>query len=842
MRNTLILATLAVALMTAAADAIASSEQPAGARSSPAASVHPSLWDALPRRAPDAQVEAAVSALIEHMSLEDKVGQMIQADIAAIRPADLAGIHLGSILAGGNAAPNDDVLSPPAAWLAMAEAFHHAASAPGSARSPILPLLGIDAVHGHAKVIGATLFPHNVGLGAMHDAGLVQRIGAATAEEVAATGFDWTFAPTVAVVRDVRWGRTYESYSEQPALVREYAAALVTGLQGELGTPDFLGPGHTLSSVKHFIGDGGTEDGRDQGNTVISESELARVHAAGYYGALGAGAQIVMASYNSWNGNKVHGHAGLLTEILKGRLGFDGFVVGDWNAHEQLPGCTKSDCPAAINAGIDMLMAPDEWRALYANLLAEARSGVIAPERIDDAVRRILRVKVRAGLTGARPARPALDVLGNAAHRALARSAVRQSLVLLKNEHALLPLDPHARVLIAGDAADDVGIQSGGWTLDWQGTHRARADFPGATSIYSGIRAAVTAAGGSAELAADGAFKRRPDVAIVVFGETPYAEFEGDRENLDFSAGDPRPLSLLRRLRAQGIRTVSVFLSGRPLWVNPELNASDAFVAAWLPGSEGEGVADVLFRAADGTIPHPFTGRLAFSWPDTAMPVRFDTDAPSGVLFAVGYGLGAAGAPDVEARARFSEDPHIAPGHEAPRGLLFADGHPIAPYGLFVADGDAQVHVTSAAQASPHGALEARLGGAGLQARWAGAGPGELRISGRATDLEPQAARGTVLKIHYRLDERPTGPVSLGVHCEGCGAGAHPLDLSPAFGHAAIGKWETLEVPLSCLDPAHRELAHVDSPFVLSSSGEFALTLARIELSAPPAPGHTPCP
>ena len=371
---------------------------------------------------------------------------MIQADIASITPADLRTYRLGSILAGGNAAPGNDVRGTPQAWLDLTDEFYRASLATvDAAHAPIPILFGIDAVHGHAKVIGATIFPHNVGLGAAHDPELIRRIGQATAEEVASTGIDWTFAPTVAVVRDVRWGRSYESYSESPALVAQYAPAMVSGLQGETGTPQFMAPGHTLSSVKHFVGDGGTLNGRDQGDTVVPEAELCAVHAAGYAAAIQAGAMIVMASYNSWNGVKLHGDHYLLTDILKGRMAFDGFVVGDWNAHEQIPGCTKFDCAAAILAGVDMLMAPDSWRELYRHTLAEARSGVIPLARIDEAVRRILRVKAAAGVFTRPAPKERADAgrfaqLGSPAHRAIAREAVRKSLVLLKNERGTLPL------------------------------------------------------------------------------------------------------------------------------------------------------------------------------------------------------------------------------------------------------------------------------------------------------------------------------------------------------------------------------------------------------------------
>jgi beta-glucosidase len=786
---------------------------------------------------------------------------MIQADIASISPAELRQYKLGSILAGGNAAPHGEPRSStPQAWLDLTDEFYRASlSADAGAHQPIPIIFGIDAVHGHAKVPGATIFPHNVGLGAAHDPELIRRIGQATAAEVAATGVDWTFAPTVAVVRDGRWGRAYESYTESPELVGRYASAMVSGLQGERGTPEFMAPGRTLSSVKHFLGDGGTLAGRDQGNTVISEAQLSSVHAAGYVAAIEAGALIVMASYNSWNGVKLHANHYLLTEILKGRMGFTGFVVGDWNAHEQVPGCTKTSCAAAIMAGVDMLMAPDGWKELYRNTLAQVRSGEIPQARIDDAVRRILRVKATAGLFDRAAPRERSDAghfeeFGSAAHRAIAREAVRKSLVLLKNSHNTLPLSPRARVLVAGAAADEIDQQSGGWTIDWQGNHNSNADFAGATSIYSGIHAAVSRAGGSAVLSRDGRFTHKPDVAIVVFGEGPYAEFEGDRETLEYSPDNKTNLSVLRRLRASGIPTVSIFISGRPLWVNPEINASDAFVAAWLPGSEGEGIADVLFRAPDGTVPFDFTGRLAFSWPATAMPVRFDAvGRVSGALYENGFGLDYRSRTTAPSRTtalgrtttgKLSEDAHIPPYFRAPRGSLFFAGHPTAPWSLFVADGDAEVHVTTLHQASPHGAVSVTLGPGGVNASWNGTQSGTLRISGRGADMTPGSSAEETIDVRYRVDQAPEGAVTIGMRCTDplCGT-AHgaKLDVTGSFKTAAVGVWRTLVIPLSCVT-AGAELAGVEVPFAVETSGKFGVTLAQVRLTSHAHEAVAPCP
>ena len=824
---------------------------PTGATTTAAAaarSLHPELWTAVPAESLDPATEAFVSQLMAHMTVEEKVAQMIQADIASITPAELRTYKLGSILAGGNAAPGGNIRATPQAWLDLTDEYYRASLAAGSAfHAPIPILFGIDAVHGHAKVVGATIFPHNVALGAAHDPGLVGRIGQATAEEVAATGIDWTFAPTVAVVRDVRWGRSYESYSESPELVAAYAAAMVAGLQGKRGTPQFMAPGRTLSSVKHFLGDGGTRNGIDQGNTILSEKELSVVHAAGYPAAIKAGALIVMASYNSWNGEKVHGSRYLLTDILKGRFGFQGFVVGDWNAHEQLPGCTKYRCAAAILAGIDMLMAPDSWRQLYDNTLAQVRSGEIPQPRIDDAVRRILRVKTIAGaFTRAAPKQRAdagdFTSLGSPAHRALAREAVRKSLVLLKNEGAVLPLNPHANILVAGDAADSIAAQSGGWTIDWQGNHNSNADFPGGTSIFAGIRAAVAAAGGSAVLSKDGSMASHPDAAIVVFGEEPYAEFQGDLETLVYSPGNSRDLDLLRRLRAARVPTVAVFLSGRPLWVNPQINAADAFVAAWLPGSEGEGVADVLFRSAGGGQ-YDFTGRLAFSWPQTAMPVRFDAAGNgAGALFDRGWGLDyrhSSSSPPL------SEDPHIPPHWRAPAGSLFHAGHVIAPWSIFVADDSAQVQLTTMRQESPRGAVAATSNSNGSSIVWSGTGRGVFMISGRAGDLRPEAAQGVALDVRYRVDRAPEGRVRLGMMCSeaGCGGGTGAMrDVTRLFRDTPPGQWRTLSIALSCFGDGATNLDRVEEPLAVETTGRFGLTIAEARLAKETSVSASGCP
>jgi beta-glucosidase len=599
---------------------------------------HAALWPrAHSANLVDPDTEHFVNELMQRMSLEEKVGQTIQADIGHITPEDLRHYPLGAVLAGGESAPEAGTNRTPAAWLALARALRAASIESRPGHTPIPILFGIDAIHGNNGVTGATIFPHNIGLGAAHDPTLIGRIGEATAQEMAAVGFDWTFAPALSVPQDPRWGRSYEGYSQDPQLVRRYAGEMVRGLQGEPNGMRTVQSGHVAATAKHFLGDGGTRDGIDQGDTQVGEPQLIRLHAQGYVSAIDAGVMSVMASYSSWQGVKLHGNASLLSDVLKGRLGFDGFVVGDWNGHGQIAGCSNSNCAAALIAGIDMFMAPDGWQALFDNTLAQLRAGNIPLARLDDAVHRILRVKAKLGLfDAARPWEARPDVLASSAHRALARTAVRESLVLLKNHRQLLPLRAAARVLVAGDAADDIGRQCGGWTLGWQSSGHSNRDFPHGESIYAGLRAALEAGGGSAQLSADGSYATRPEVAIVVFGERPYAEGAGDLRSIEYQAGARRDLQLLQRLRAQHIAVVSVFLSGRPLAVDAEIDASDAFVAAWLPGSEGGGVADLVVGDAHGAPRYDFSGTLSFAWPASAA-VR--TAATPQTRFALGYGL-----------------------------------------------------------------------------------------------------------------------------------------------------------------------------------------------------------
>ena len=573
-------------------------------------------------------VEDRVQKLVARMSLDQKIGQMTQPERLHVSPAEVKRFHIGSVLSGGGSCPGDN---RPADWVAMNDAYWTASMEEDADHLAIPLLYGVDAIHGNANVLGATIFPHNIGLGAAGDPGLIERIGRVTAREVRAAGVDWTFAPTLAVARNPCWGRTYESYSEDPTLVARYAGRIVRGLQ-EAGI---------VACAKHWVGDGGTEAGVDQGDTVMGEEELRRMHIAPYVPALEAGVLTVMVSLSSWNGEKCHAHRYLIQDVLKGEMGFGGFVVSDWDGIDPVADDYGDAAAMAVNAGIDMFMVPETWRAFIAGLKGQVERGVVPVGRIDDAVARILQVKFESGLFD-RP-RPWArrgsngSAFGSGEHRAVAREAVRKSLVLLKNEGGVLPLDKGARILVTGPAAHDRGRQCGGFTVEWQGV-TGNAAIDGGTAMGEGIRAVAPGAvlrggGDGATPAGDVPDAREFDAAVVVVGERPYAEGLGDiREpspvragtnhlpggpgvlqpygnTLELAALHPEALRTIRGLTAQGVPVVTVLVSGRPLVVNEELAASAGFVAAWLPGSEGAGVADVLFGHYD------FVGRLPMSWP-----------------------------------------------------------------------------------------------------------------------------------------------------------------------------------------------------------------------------------
>ena len=582
---------------------------------------------AAPYEDPALPVSTRVEDLLGRMSLDDKIGQMTQAERASISAAEVTQYRIGSILSGGGSAPSPNTAT---GWADMVDGFQR-----GALATPLhIPMVyGSDAVHGHNNLYGATIFPHNIGLGATRDPALVQQIGRATAEEVAGSGVDWTFSPCLCVARNDRWGRTYESFGERPELPVSMAS-IIDGYQGGTGTA------RIIATAKHYVGDGGTTGGVDQGNAQISEAELRAVHLPPFQEAIRRDVGSVMVSYSSWNGQKLHGSEYLITTVLKGELGFKGFVVSDWNGIDQIEGgtgFTASEVRRAVNAGIDMVMVPTEWKSFIATLKAEVQAGRVPMSRIDDANRRILTKKFEYGLFEQPLAdRGLAATIGSAAHRTLARQAVRESQVLLKNTGVLPLAKTGGKLFVAGRHADDIGRQSGGWTISWQG---GTGPITPGTTILQGIRAAapgrtVTYNAGGAGIDASYA------AAIAVIGENPYAEGQGDRPgSLGLDATD---LQTLATLRASGVPVVAVLVSGRPLDITAQLPDLSALLAAWLPGTEGAGVADVLFGD------HAPTGKLPVTWPRSADQEPINDGEG---LFPFGYGLtytsnpGAPGAP-----------------------------------------------------------------------------------------------------------------------------------------------------------------------------------------------------
>jgi beta-glucosidase len=823
---------LALALL---GSAVAVSAQPTPGKGVATPAIWPVVKDPV---AVNPAIEARIKDLLARMSLEQKVGQVVQADLGSVTPEDVYKYHLGSVLNGGNSAPGGKQWAPPAEWLADADKFYDA-SVRAHGNLPIIPITwGSDAVHGHNNVTGATLFPHNIGLGAMRNPELMRKIGAATAVEMRATGLDWTFAPTLAVVRDDRWGRTYESYSENPAVVASYAGPLVEGLQGKVGSKDWLKGAHIVATAKHFVGDGGTNGGKDQGDNISTEAELRDIQAAGYRPAIRAGIQSVMASYNSWHGEKMHGNKSLLTDVLRGRMNFGGFVVGDWNGHGQVAGCKPTDCAASLNAGLDMFMAPDSWKELYANTLAQAKSGAISKARLDEAVGRILRVKLRAGLfesgrPSSRPLAGKFEKIGSPEHRAIARQAVRESLVLLKNEGGTLPLKAGQKLLIAGDGANSYMKQSGGWTLSWQGTNLPDSEFPGSTTIGTAL---VDASGGKAKISADGTYTDKPDVAVVVFGEDPYAEFQGDVPDLIFRDRSDN-LALLQKYKADGIKTVAIFLSGRPMWVNSHLNASDAFVAAWLPGSEGGGVADVLFGKAD------FKGKLPFSWPKLATQYVLNVgDKGYDPLFAYGYGLTYKKPGKV---GQLSEESGLPKGGGLPVGTLFERGKTAQNLDFYSAnDGNLsklQNGIGTNGDLLRSFAIDRSRQEDSRRFLWSGGGKATLALAGTsALDLSRETNGAVAVEIDLRVDAIDGTVTLLSLDQNGKPAG-NGIDISAQLMAAKEKGWKTISVPLSCFAKAGLDMTKVGAPFAISSAAPLDLSVSRVAL-ATSAIGMVTCP
>jgi len=782
----------------------------------------------------DAETERFVEQILGGMSLEQKIGQIIQAEIQHVSPEDVQEFGLGSVLNGGGSFPGLDRRASISQWTALASRFQQASRQPMRDGLPVIPVLwGTDAVHGHNNVFGATIYPHNIGLGATRNAELVEAIGSATAADVAATGIDWTFAPTLAVARDLRWGRAYESFSSNPELVTELGRAAVIGIQGAPGE-NWLGDTRVLATAKHFVGDGGTHEGIDQGDTRLPEETLAAIHGMPYGAALEAGAQTVMASFSSWNGRKLHDHRYLLTEVLKDRMGFDGFVVGDWNGHGQIPGCTVTDCVPALEAGVDMFMVPEDWREFRTTMLEHARNGRLPMDRLDDAVRRILRVKKRAGLFEG-PAEGAAALPEPEAHAALARRAVRESLVLLKNNGQVLPVDPTQRILVVGDGADDIGKQSGGWTLDWQGVTGTNESFPNGQSIYQGIAEQVRNAGGRVQLGESGAAGFDPDVVIVVVGEDPYAEGQGDISTLEFQPGSREAVDMLERLKLLDAHVVTIFISGRPLWVNPEINRSDAFVAAWLPGTEGGGIADVVLADSSGQVQYEPTGKLSFAWPAAPLP------NPAGefpTLFEFGFGLPYGEVATLETLPEDAMAPRVESADEDADVVLF-DGSASEPWRIVLRDAAAEVLVDASGQIARTSGPEAltitptdrKIQGDARRITW----PGDtedavLLTTSDPVDLTRLRDRNAAIAFDIRLESEPPYPIAFAVECgEAC---AGEIALADELETLPSREWQRVQITLGCLESAGADLSRVSSVFAMSADGPAELSLADIRIEA----------
>ncbi len=590
---------------------------------------------------PPATPAQKAETLLAQMTLEEKIGQMTQVDSDALkgREDDIARYFLGSILSGGNS--NPPAGSSATAWKDLAARLDGYAA---KTRLRVPVIYGLDAVHGNNNVTGATIFPHNIGLGATRDPSAVERAARVTAEEVAGIGVDWTFAPCVAVTRDERWGRGAESFGEDPGLVAAMGAASVRGLQG----PDLAAKASVLSCAKHFLGDGGTTGGKDQGDTSADLATLRKIHLPGYIAAIQAGTRSIMVSYSSWNGTKMHAQRGLIAGLLKGELKFSGFVVSDWAAIDQIdPADYRGSVERSINAGVDLVMIPfapspapdavipglpakNSYVDFIAALKALVNEGRVPLSRVDDAVRRILEVKFELGLFEGHKGSPELfAAIGSPAHREVARECVRKSLVLLQNRRRLLPASKQARRIgLTGKGASDLNVQCGGWTLDWQSFNGMT--LLGGTTILDAVKAAVSAKT-EVVYSADGAGLEGCDVVFAVVGENSYAEFKGDRDDLDFDASD---LQAIDNARQSGVPVAAVVVSGRPLTLAPVLARCDAVLAAWLPGSEGKGVSDVLFGD------YRPRGKLPVSWPRSTLQIPVNVgDKNYDPLFPFGFGL-----------------------------------------------------------------------------------------------------------------------------------------------------------------------------------------------------------
>ena len=839
----------------------------------------------------DPIIEAAIVTILDQMTLEEKVGQMIQPDLREVTVEEAKQYKLGSLLNGGGSWPNDDKYATAADWASKADEYYDALEEAYAERPFRIPFMwATDAVHGHNNVYRATVFPHNIGLGAANNPDLIYKIGVATAQEIVATGLDWTFAPTVAAPRDYRWGRVYEGYSEDPEIIYQFAGQMVEGLQG--GSDGLKGQTNVISNVKHWVGDGGTYDGEDRGENHYSEEYLRNIHATGYFAGLDAGAQVVMSSFNSWHNEanydqtetgeynyKLHGSKYLLNDILKEKMGFDGIIVTDWNGQQEITGCTASNCPEAVNAGNDVFMVTSrsDWQSFYSNVIDQVNDGTIAIERINDAVTRILRVKMRANLWDKpKPSERELagdaDILGSDAHRALARQAVSESLVLLKNKASILPLSKDASYIVTGSAANDIQKQTGGWSLTWQGTENTiEDDFPGATTLLMALQNVV----GTENIFTNATEAPEDAIAIVVIGEDPYAEMFGDiksSQTLEFSSLDSTyaaDLVAIQELKEAGHQVVTIFYSGRPLYVNEEINASDAFIAAWLPGTEAGGITDVLF-AEDGM---DFSGRLSYSWPmkvcsttinrhapnidnyttpidgSTGELIEQDIEGENKPLFPYGYGLGYSSSEtqsvttdldNIELDVRDYGCGQSEPDTDTATVNLELYGRESS--GEFTirvsgeANGWAGVDVSNGSETTIGSITTTPINYLHQQdavnVSFSGESAAQVYLQTSDTNgIDKYSYVNADATVQFDIDMKSTAPESLtlSMHCEWPCLGEVAINkVLPAVTEANDSAWTTIKVPLSCFVEEGMDFSIVNTAFLLYSTEAVEFNLGEI--------------
>ncbi len=827
-------------LQLAVASVIAGlSLQAASAASAPELKDWPKLKSAI---AKDPAMEKKIKDIVSSMSLAQKVGQMTQAEIKFVTPEEVKQYYLGSVLNGGGSWPKMNKYATAADWLALSSAYYDA-SMSTDMKTKVPVVWGIDAIHGNSNVVGATLFPHNIGLGAAHNPKLISKIAVEVGRAVRATGINWVFAPTVAVGKDARWGRAYESFSEDGQQVRDYAGVYVKGLQGQ-----FKDDANVIATAKHFIGDGGTDVGVDRGVNKSSLSEMINSQGQGYYSAFQAGAQTVMASYNSWhdpvsgiNYGKMHGSKALLTDALKDKMGFDGFVISDWDGIAEVAGCANDSCPQAINAGVDMIMVPDNWKKFIKNTIAQVESGQIPMARIDDAVTRILRVKMRAGMFTTKPGDSKYAGKQEAMQaKALAREAVRESLVLLKNNQQVLPLARGQKVLVVGKSADSMINQNGGWSITWQGTENKESDYHGDT-LLAGFREVLGANNVQFSPTAEGVDVSKFDAVIAVIGETPYAEGFGDipaAQTLRHSQRHPEDLAVLKAVAGKGKPVVTVFVAGRALYANDLMNLSDAFVAAWLPGTEGKGVADVLFKDAKGKVGHDFKGRLSFSWPNAAClsgPIaKMEANHPE-KLFGLGYGLSyasrSAATSSTNAMTALPIDNRNSCADENRMAINTAKDSTHFPLRATIATRQFTLgkELSDKEMEGAIGVSSKTLAN-GLPARvvtWNG--PAKIEATAPFATMVPQGVvNNGVLQFVAEVNQAPHGKVTVTMDCgENCNAS---VDVTKLMQGMLNGPARTIKLPIACFTAKGFDPKKIKSGFAMSSTAAFSATLAEIEL------------